>query len=80
MAEVAHEAALLEVVDSQGAPQLVSEWLHLPLRTRMIGPVYDAARDHDFRVDAGPLLDCVDVLVHVPRVTATSLLAVERNS
>ncbi|SDQ29528.1 erythromycin esterase family protein [Actinopolyspora saharensis] len=73
-AEAPHDIALLELASSNGVPQPVADWLRRPLRTRMIGPRYDATRDQDFRVDAGPLQECVDVLIHAPRITATSLL------
>lgn len=72
--DVPQVSALLELAASTRAPQPVTEWLHRPLRTRMIGPHYDPTRDQDFRVDAGPLHECVDVLIHVPRITATSPL------
>lgn len=63
---VRHDAALLELDQPGNVPRSVTDWLHLPLRTRMIGPTYDPTHDHDFRVDAGPLHHCVDVLVHLP--------------
>lgn len=73
-ADTPHDIALLELATLNGVPQPVADWLHRPLRTRMIGPHYDPARDPDFHVDAGPLHECVDVLVHASRITATSLL------
>ncbi|GAB3299331.1 erythromycin esterase family protein [Parasphingorhabdus pacifica] len=73
-ADAPHDVTMLEVDSSSRVSPSVAEWLHRPLRTRMIGPHYDAARDRDFRVDAGPLAESVDVLVHAPRITATSPL------
>ncbi|MGW9479234.1 hypothetical protein ACWGRK_13805 [Saccharomonospora azurea] len=35
----------------------------------MIGPVYDPARDRNSRVEAGPLADSLDVVVHLPHLT-----------
>ncbi|WP_026931948.1 erythromycin esterase family protein [Glycomyces tenuis] len=71
LAEIRHDAALLHLDQRGGVPRSVTDWLHRPLRTRMIGPTYDPAHDHDFRVDAGPLHHCADILVYAPRVTAT---------
>ncbi|MEY7972205.1 erythromycin esterase family protein [Saccharomonospora xinjiangensis] len=51
------------------APEAVTRWLRAPLRTRLIGPVYDPGRDRDFRVEAGSLADSLDVIVHLPRLT-----------
>ncbi|SDJ69273.1 erythromycin esterase [Actinopolyspora mzabensis] len=73
-AEVPHEVALLELENMTGAPQPVTDWSRSPLRTRMIGPHYEPTRDHDFRVDAGPLHECLDVLIHTSRITATKPL------
>lgn len=73
-ADTPHDIALLEIANSNSVPQPVADWLHRPLRTRMIGPHYDATRDQDFRVDAGPLHECVDVMIHTSRITATSPL------
>lgn len=73
-ADASHDIALLELPTSTSVPQPVAEWLRRPLRTRMIGPHFDPTRDRDFRVDAGPLCECVDVLIHARRITATSLL------
>jgi erythromycin esterase len=64
---VADDAVLLDLAVAAGGPPKVRAWLRRPLRTRMIGPFYDAAHDHDARVDAGPLADALDVVVHVPR-------------
>ncbi|WP_344132838.1 erythromycin esterase family protein [Saccharopolyspora halophila] len=74
-ADAPHEIALLELACSTGVPRPVADWLHHPLRTRMIGPHYDPTRDRDSRVDAGPLHECADVLIHLSRITATSPLA-----
>ncbi|WP_433407551.1 erythromycin esterase family protein [Saccharomonospora azurea] len=54
------------------APDTVARWLRRPLRTRVIGPVYDPARDRNSRVEAGPLADSLDVVVHLPRLTPTT--------
>ena len=43
-----------------------------PLRTRVIGPVYDPARDRNSRGEAGPLADSLDAVVHLPRLTPTT--------
>ncbi|MGW9306586.1 erythromycin esterase family protein [Saccharomonospora azurea] len=51
------------------APDTVARWLRRPLRTRVIGPVYDPARDRNSRVEAGPLADSLDVVVHLPHLT-----------
>jgi erythromycin esterase len=52
----------------------VREWLRRPLRTRMIGPVFDPANAHEARVDAGPIGEAVDVFLHVPRFGPAELL------
>ncbi|WP_214404288.1 erythromycin esterase family protein [Pseudonocardia lacus] len=65
---------LLALDELRGAPEGLRAWAASPLVTRMIGPVYDPARDTDFRVEAGPLSRSVDVLVHVPVVTAVTPL------
>ncbi|EHR61981.1 erythromycin esterase-like enzyme [Saccharomonospora cyanea NA-134] len=57
---------------AEHAPDTVARWLRRPLRTRMIGPVYDPGRDQDFRVEAGPLADSLDAVVHLPRLTPTT--------
>jgi erythromycin esterase len=41
---------------------------------RCVGPGYDPARDADFHIDAGPLGDCLDRLVHVRQVTPTTII------
>lgn len=69
-----HDIAFLELANLTSVPQPVADWLRRPLRTRMIGPHYDPTRNQDSRVDAGPLHECVDVLIHAPRITATSPL------
>jgi erythromycin esterase len=46
---VPHDAALLDLADAHSVPPAMTEWLHRPLRTRMIGPVYGKTRDHDVR-------------------------------
>lgn len=69
-ADTPHEVALLDLSSAEDVPPPVADWLRRPLRTRMIGPRYDPTRDRDFRVDAGPLRESVDVLVHAPHVTA----------
>lgn len=72
--DAAHDIALLELANWTSVPQPVADWLRRPLRTRMIGPHYDPTRDQDSRVDAGPLHECVDVLIHASRITATNPL------
>jgi erythromycin esterase len=65
---------LLALDDLDGAPDGIRAWARSPLVTRMIGPVYDPVRDPDFRVEAGPVAESVDVLVHVPVGTAVTPL------
>jgi erythromycin esterase len=65
---------LLPLDDLAGAPEGIRAWARSPLTTRMVGPVYDPVRDTDFRVEAGPVADSVDVLVHVPVGTAVTPL------
>ncbi|MGJ7907517.1 erythromycin esterase family protein [Actinopolyspora sp. H202] len=74
-AEVPHDVALLELEHVTAPPQPVAEWLRSPLRSRMIGPHYEPRRDRDSRVEAGPLHECVDVLIHTARITATTPLS-----
>ncbi len=57
---------------AEDAPDAVAGWLRRPLRTRMIGPVYDPDRDRDFRVEAGPVADSLDAVVHLPRLIPTT--------
>jgi erythromycin esterase len=54
------------------APGLVRAWAEAPLVTRMVGPVYDPLTDTDFRIEAGPVHEAVDVLVHIPVGTAVN--------
>ncbi len=51
----------------------MARWLRRPLRTRVIGPVYDPARDRNSRGEAGPLADSLDAVVHLPRLDPTTL-------
>jgi erythromycin esterase len=76
-ADVTHDTALLDLADAHDPPPAVRDWLHSPLRTRMIGPVYDETHDHDFRLDTGPLADCVDLLVHTRQISPTRPLTAE---
>lgn len=73
-AETPHDIALLELASMTSVAQSVTDWLRRPLRTRVIGPHYDPTRDQDFRVDAGPLHECVNALIHVSHITATNAL------
>jgi erythromycin esterase len=59
--------------DPDPSPE-VRRWLARPLRMRCVGPGYDPGRDADFHVDAGPLGDCLDRLVHVRQVTPTTII------
>jgi len=61
---------LLVTEDSRNGPDSVRDWSR-NLRTRVIGPAYDPARHEMARVDIDDLWSAVDVLVHVPEVTAT---------
>jgi erythromycin esterase len=70
----APEPVLLALDDLDGAPAGIRTWAASPLVTRMIGPVYDPVRDTDFRIEAGPVAQSVDVLVHVPVATAVTPL------
>ncbi|MCO1653769.1 erythromycin esterase family protein [Pseudonocardia humida] len=70
----APEPVLLALDDLDGAPRGIRRWASEPLVTRMIGPVYDPVRDTDFRVEAGPVAESVDALVHVPVATAVTPL------
>ncbi|NYH80668.1 hypothetical protein FHR84_004034 [Actinopolyspora biskrensis] len=53
-AEVPPGLVVLELATPDGVPCSVADWLHRPLRTRMIGPDYEAARDRGLRVGTGP--------------------------
>ncbi|PWV83986.1 erythromycin esterase [Prauserella marina] len=61
------EPVLLELPDPGVADPRVAAWLRAPVRTRMIGPVYDPAEDRNFRIDGGPLTETAAAIVHVPR-------------
>lgn len=66
---------LIDLRASQAPPPEAARWLARPLRMRCIAPGYDPARDTDFHVDAGPLADCVDRIVHVRRVDPTTFIS-----
>ena len=74
-ANVAEEAVILQLHTDHDPPPEVAQWLRAPLLTRCIGPVYDPARNGEFRVVAGPLASSVDEIVHVPRFRAAYLRA-----
>ncbi|MBK1785599.1 erythromycin esterase family protein [Prauserella cavernicola] len=69
-----HVVSCVDLAQTADAPPRVREWLSAPVRTRMIGPVYDPDRDHEFRLDGGPVREAIDLLVHVPRVTPVTPL------
>ncbi|RRO12909.1 erythromycin esterase [Saccharopolyspora rhizosphaerae] len=73
-ADVPYEVAVLELPPPAEVPRSAAEWLTRPLRTRVIGPRYDPERDRDFRLDAGPVVECVDVVVHASHITPVTPL------
>jgi len=52
----------------------VTRWLRGPHRLRVVGGIYKATEDHQHYVGAGPLDEWFDAVLHVGRVTSTSLL------
>ena len=66
-ADVETDAALLDLATAADGPPPVRDWARRPISTRMIGPAYDPARDHESRIDTGPLTEAIDVIVHIPR-------------
>ena len=71
-----HDAFTLDLRAGKGAgaDPAVRAWLDAPTRTRLVGPVYDAARDADFHLTAPALGDLLDAVVHVREVTPATPL------
>ena len=51
------------------APESVRAWYGAPASARVIGGVYDAAKDDDARLTVPSLADAFDVLLHIRRTT-----------
>ena len=65
---------ILDLHADQEPPPEAAAWLARPLRMRCIGPEYDPALDAGYHVDAGPLADCVDQVIHVRRVDPATFI------
>lgn len=63
------DAFTLDLRAGSGAEPPVRAWLDGPVRTRLIGPVYDPAHDADYHLAAHALTDLLDGVVHVRQVT-----------
>jgi erythromycin esterase len=72
---VAAPAVLLDLKADREPTPVTERWLDSPLRTRCIGPGYDPGRAEDFYLEAGPLRQAVDYLLHFPKVTPAGFLA-----
>ncbi|MDJ1138280.1 erythromycin esterase family protein [Streptomyces iconiensis] len=68
------EAFTLDLRAGDGAAPAVRAWLDAPVRTRMIGPVYDAARDADHHLAAASLSGLLDGVVHIRELTDSRAL------
>jgi erythromycin esterase len=55
-------------------PAEVTRWLRGPHPLRLVSGIYKATEDHQHYVDAGPLDEWFDAVLHVRRVTSTALL------
>ncbi|MFH8748026.1 erythromycin esterase family protein [Streptomyces rimosus] len=56
------------------SPAAVREWLAAPVRTRLVGPHYDARDDAAHHLSGGSLADWFDALVHVRTVSPARFL------
>ncbi len=55
-------------------PAAVRQWLAAPVRTRLVGPRYDARDDAAHHLSGGSLADWFDALVHVRTVSSARFL------
>ncbi|WP_245694509.1 erythromycin esterase family protein [Streptomyces abyssalis] len=63
------DAFTLDLRVGAGVEPAVRSWLDGPVRTRLIGPVYDSAHDADHHLAADRLADLLDGVIYVREVT-----------